>query len=211
MYTKFWRTVSHQQRVAYELCVLQFGSYKVWYKQRAPWWAAHCFAVKWLFLGKQYYKGSNASRSRIIYNFWECYEAEQKRKASSCGKYVSTIRMDLSPLDSKRPNQAGVGSLEKWYLTRRAALIFVAGRLALAGAVSVLVKWELTNFCQSINCLLSLPLWLLPSHTLYAIAGVLSCFSLVCLFATLWTVVFQAPMSMGFSRQGYWSGWPCPL
>ena len=27
---------------------------------------------------------------------------------------------------------------------------------------------------------------------------------------TLWTVAHQAPLSMRFSRQGYWSGWPCP-
>ena len=31
------------------------------------------------------------------------------------------------------------------------------------------------------------------------------------LFATLWTVACQAPLSMGFSRQEYWSGLPCPL
>ena len=30
---------------------------------------------------------------------------------------------------------------------------------------------------------------------------VLSCFSRVRLFATLWTVAHQAPLSMGFSRQ----------
>ena len=29
-------------------------------------------------------------------------------------------------------------------------------------------------------------------------------------FASLWTVAFQAPLSMGSSRQEYWSGWPCP-
>ena len=28
--------------------------------------------------------------------------------------------------------------------------------------------------------------------------------------ATLWTVAHQAPLSMGFSRQKYWSGLPCP-
>ena len=28
----------------------------------------------------------------------------------------------------------------------------------------------------------------------------------VWLFATLWTVAYQAPLSMGFSRQEYWSG-----
>ena len=30
------------------------------------------------------------------------------------------------------------------------------------------------------------------------------------LFATPWTAAHQAPLFMGFSRQGYWSGLPCP-
>ena len=30
------------------------------------------------------------------------------------------------------------------------------------------------------------------------------------LFAILWTVARQAPLSMGFSKQEYWSGLPCP-
>ena len=34
--------------------------------------------------------------------------------------------------------------------------------------------------------------------------------SRVQLFATLWTVGHQAPLSMGFSRQEYWSGLPFP-
>ena len=33
-------------------------------------------------------------------------------------------------------------------------------------------------------------------------------FSRVWLFATLWTVAYRAPPSMGFSRQEYWSGLP---
>ena len=37
---------------------------------------------------------------------------------------------------------------------------------------------------------------------------VLSLFSRVQLFATLGTVAHQAPLSMGFSRQEYWSGLP---
>ena len=32
--------------------------------------------------------------------------------------------------------------------------------------------------------------------------------SSVCLFATPWIVALQAPLSMGFYRQEYWSGWP---
>ena len=39
---------------------------------------------------------------------------------------------------------------------------------------------------------------------------VLSCFSHDQLFATLWTVAQQAPLSMGFSRQEHCSGVPCP-
>ena len=38
----------------------------------------------------------------------------------------------------------------------------------------------------------------------------LSHFSHVALGATLWTVVHQALLSMGFSGQEYWSGLPCP-
>ena len=34
--------------------------------------------------------------------------------------------------------------------------------------------------------------------------------SCVQLFATPWTVAHQAPLSMGFSRQEYWSGVPFP-
>ena len=37
----------------------------------------------------------------------------------------------------------------------------------------------------------------------------LSCFSCIQHFATPWTVARQAPLSMGFPRQEYWSGLPC--
>ena len=43
---------------------------------------------------------------------------------------------------------------------------------------------------------------------LSAVVSVLSRFSRVRLFATVWTVARQAPLSMGFSRQEYWSGLP---
>ena len=41
-------------------------------------------------------------------------------------------------------------------------------------------------------------------------ACVLSCFSHVWLFVTLWMVAHQAPLSRVFSRQEYWSGLLCP-
>jgi len=39
---------------------------------------------------------------------------------------------------------------------------------------------------------------------------VLSCFSHAWLFATLGTVACRIPLSMGFSRQEYWTVLPCP-
>ena len=39
-----------------------------------------------------------------------------------------------------------------------------------------------------------------------SLSCVLSHFSRVRLFVTLWTVAHEAPLSMGFSRQEYWSG-----
>ena len=52
------------------------------------------------------------------------------------------------------------------------------------------------------------PLQTPPSHN-PPVACTLSCFSHVRLFATLWTVACQAPLSMAFSRQEYWSELPC--
>ena len=43
---------------------------------------------------------------------------------------------------------------------------------------------------------------------LFACVCGLSCFRL---FTTPWTVAHQAPLSMGFPRQDYWSGLPFPL
>ena len=42
-------------------------------------------------------------------------------------------------------------------------------------------------------------------------ARVLSHFSHVQLFSILWTVAYQASLSMGFFMQEYWAGFPCLL
>ena len=47
-------------------------------------------------------------------------------------------------------------------------------------------------------------------HCVSVCVYVLNHFSCVQLFATLWTVALQAPLSMEFSRQEYWSGLPFP-
>ena len=49
------------------------------------------------------------------------------------------------------------------------------------------------------------------THThIYIAACVLSFFSCVRLFVTLWIIASQAPLSMGFSRQEYWNRFPFP-
>ena len=44
----------------------------------------------------------------------------------------------------------------------------------------------------------------------YSFSSKVKLLSRVRLFATLWTVAYQAPLSMGFSRQEYWSGLSVP-
>ena len=87
---------------------------------------------------------------------------------------------------------------------------------------STLVLWQKV---RSFRCWLILPLWdpcPLPAgvnapwrlrealnHVHKVLGCMLSCFSRVRLCATPWIVARQAPLSMGFPRQNYWSGLPC--
>ena len=60
-----------------------------------------------------------------------------------------------------------------------------------------------------INCLA--PLWYsIKLRAFICIVGVLNCFSHIRLFVTLWTVAHQAPLSIGFFWQEYWSGLSYP-
>ena len=52
--------------------------------------------------------------------------------------------------------------------------------------------------------------WNISPNTFRSHVCMFSCFDCVQLFETLWTVTHQAPLSMGFSRQEYWSRLPCP-
>ena len=50
------------------------------------------------------------------------------------------------------------------------------------------------------------PLWILGFCTTCCAQSLQLCLTL----CNLWTVAYKAPLSMGFSRQEYWSGLPCP-
>ena len=73
-------------------------------------------------------------------------------------------------------------------------------------------KFSVEDFPLGFSCL-QIWRWIGAVHVLtsrcYKAMFVLSHFSRVWLFATLWTVAHQAPLSVGFSRQDYWSGLPC--
>ena len=57
-------------------------------------------------------------------------------------------------------------------------------------------------------CFLSSILLLQPFHEIHPTLA--QSLSRVRIFATTWTVAYQAPLSMGFSRQEYWSVLPFP-
>ena len=71
--------------------------------------------------------------------------------------------------------------------------------------LSVSCSWFKLSILQKICSIFFFRLHCFPSH-----ACMPTQFSCVWLFVTLWTVAYQAPLSMGFSRQEYWSGLPCP-
>ena len=69
------------------------------------------------------------------------------------------------------------------------------------GTVSPLYAWSETSGCGEQFAYIVY---------VYVYMRAVSCFSHVQLFATLWAVACQAPLSMGFSKQEYWSRLPCP-
>ena len=77
--------------------------------------------------------------------------------------------------------------------------------------IFIFSKWDFFIFLTS-SCLFNtdqFPVLGLVS-LLYMLCVCALSLSIVWLFMTLWTVAHQASLSMGFSRQEYWSGFPCP-
>ena len=78
---------------------------------------------------------------------------------------------------------------------------------------SFVLQWILISPCDHLFHIYRL-IFLFYTHdteNTHCHTRVLSHFSCVRLFATPWTVAPQPPLSMGFSRQEFWSGLPCPL
>ena len=96
-----------------------------------------------------------------------------------------------------------------WYIQIRSILSFWGGTWWWKTTDSIVYR-ETTNSMQKSSfqkIYISLSIdWFINRFILL----LLSHFSHVQLFVTPWTVVHQAPLSMGFSRQEYWSGLPFP-
>ena len=75
-------------------------------------------------------------------------------------------------------------------------------------------KWQCLSLCNGSS---SMPTQYIHTYTWYRAVWVyskgacmLSPFSSVWLFVTLWAIAHQFPLSIGFYRQEYWSGLPRP-
>ena len=67
------------------------------------------------------------------------------------------------------------------------------------------IDYLVTCLCRVMSCVVGKGCFLWPVLSLRE-----KSLSRVRLFATPWTVAYQAPLSMRFSRQEYWSGLPFP-
>ena len=75
----------------------------------------------------------------------------------------------------------------------------------------VLANFDYTRWCFQLVITSDFQTYSLMVESLYPFATSMCSswsLSLVQLCATLWTVAHQAPLSMGFFRQEYWSGLP---
>ena len=63
---------------------------------------------------------------------------------------------------------------------------------------------------NSVGCRIQQATLLYFLYSCHIMLLLLNHFSCVQLFVTPWTVAHQAPLFIGFSRQEYWSGLPCP-
>ena len=100
----------------------------------------------------------------------------------------------MPPQELRTPNFQS--QLYCWQLIQRKAAVR-SGVLKFRGLMWEIATWEIAAVTRTFLFLLDV---LLLFQSL----------SRVWLFVTPWTVAHQASLSMGFPRQEYWSGLPCP-
>ena len=140
-------------------------------------------------------------------------------KWHAAAKSLQSCLTLCDPIDGSPPGSPIPGILQARVL-EWGAIAFSHSHLEYSLVVSY--KTKCIHYPPQLLCFM----WLLPpivftvvkytSYKMYylklwcARVCVLSCFSCVWLFATLWIVALQNPPSMEFSSQEYWSELPCP-
>ena len=119
------------------------------------------------------------------------------------------LQNDLIALPSKDTRYPLTDSVSPTWQKRRLLLPEVSWRFLdlPTSPIRVRVLRARVYSCFSGTLVIYKTIFAFSNTECYAVLSHLSC---VQLFATLWTVAHQAPLSMGFSRQEYWSGLPCP-
>ena len=121
---------------------------------------------------------------------------------------LTSLLSTLRPDTGKKLKLLDFGSLNNLQVTRPTAGMDFGTP---AGAIGITL----------LHCSIFNKPWTPPpkkKHLIILSSGVFACvhvcmlsrFSWVWFFATLWTIAHQAPLSMGFSKQQYWRGLPCP-
>ena len=143
----------------------------------------HC---SWAFSTLSFHKFRGARWTvMLVLGRWD---SAMRAESSALGEYLELLVKSLLKLNMKENAHNHLSSPLPFLI-----ISFFATREFITSAI-----------CSYNKMLLSL------EKVIACMSCVLSCFSHVWLFETLWTVACQTPLSMGFSREEYWSGLPCP-
>ena len=130
------------------------------------------------------------------YSPWGCREsdtAELLTHTHTCILYMRSVYLKAFEIDIVRD------------LAFRVCHLIMLRQQDLPIIHSISKRYSKTEKIESNNFVV------LVSRTGLAVRAVCKVASVLCdSFATPWTAACQAPLSMGFSRQEYWSGLPCP-
>ena len=135
---------------------------------------------------------ANDTENAIVWELQVNLASRHICKYGTC--MLSPVRLFATPMDCSPPGSSvhGFSRQEYW----RGLPFPSPGIFPTQGLNAGLLNWHMG----------SLPL--APPGV--CAVRVLSRFGFVRVFETIWTVAHQASLSLGFSRQGYWSGLPCP-
>ena len=154
------------------------------------------------------------SETGRVLSFWTWWDLSAHGQISSWMDFhflICKLAVTILVLASSRvvwKSQGILSAIQKWVKihTNLTMLVLDVLRIVMSNMNGIVSICCSKTFCTLFYLILSGRWYNYPYFT----GCMLSCLSCVWLFTTLWTVAHQAPLSMGFSRQEYWTGLPCP-